>query len=187
MITLQFSGVRKTSLDDKMSQDRDRSFAMLFRDHALAVRRYLVGVVSKIDIAEELTQEAFARVYTSRRDDIESPRGFLFRTAHNLALDHLRRGRSVPMNRLDDRAAALVRADTPSPEECLAAREELAIVRAVIGELSPKCRQVFLLLRIEGLSYNEVAAEMGLSQTMVRKYAARALEHCHARLGRDRL
>jgi len=38
--------------------------------------------------------------------------------------------------------------------------------------------QVFILLRFEGRSYKEIALAMALSETMVRKYAARALEHC---------
>jgi len=50
--------------------------------------------------------------------------------------------------------------------------------------LPPKCRRVFLLARIEGLSERAVAAEMGISQTMVRKHLARAVRHIHAGLGR---
>ena len=64
----------------------------------------------------------------------------------------------------------------------VAAREELAIMRTIILELSPRCRQAFLLVRLEGLSHREVAAEMGLSQTMVRKHLARALSHIQTRL-----
>ena len=41
---------------------------------------------------------------------------------------------------------------------------------------------VFILLRFEGRSYKEIACRMMLSETMVRKYAVRALQHCRARL-----
>jgi RNA polymerase sigma-70 factor (ECF subfamily) len=140
-----------------------------------------------MDVVEELTQEAFLRLQMSGRTDLDSPRGFLFRTAQNLARDHLRRARRIPFDRLDDQTAAGFADATPSPEEQVAHREELAIMRTIIMELSPKCRQVFLLVRLEGLSHREVGAEIGISQTMVRKYLARAVGHIHARLsGRGR-
>ena len=164
--------------------DRDDSFTRFFRQHAEAVRRHVYGIVSAVEIAEELTQEAFARVYVANTAELKSPSGFLLRVAHNLALDHIRRRKRVHIEPLGDDAARWLRDDAPSAEEQLATREELHHVRAAVAELPPKCRQVFLLLRIEGLSYREIALEMGLSPTMVRKYADRAFEHLQLRLGR---
>jgi len=167
-----------------MTARRTDSINRLFREHANSVRRYLCRVVAAPEVAEELTQEAFARVYLSPRlATVDSPRSFLFRTARNLALNHLVRQRTVTFEYLEDHPGFEVRDETPSVERWLSAREELELVRTVIAELPPKCRHVFLLLRINGLSIQEVACEMGLSETMVRKYAARAFEHCQARLG----
>jgi len=157
----------------------------LFLEHSRSLTKYLNGIVSKAEIAEELVQEVFVRLRLSGRSELESPRGFLFRTAQNLARDYLRRAARVPMDRLDDQSAERLSGCGPSPEEVLAARQELAIVRAVLLELPPKCRRVFLLARIEGLSERAVAAEMGISQTMVRKHLARAVRHIHAGLGRS--
>lgn len=168
-----------------MAVDRDYLLISLFDHHFRAVRRYVFGLVPKLDVAEDLAQEAFLRLQGSGRDHLDSPRGFLFRTARNLALDHLRRDRRVPIDALDEEAVALLADAAPSPEEQIAAREELAIMRAIILELPPKCRQAFLLVRLEGLSHREVGLEMGMSQTMVRKYLARALDHIHARLGSE--
>jgi RNA polymerase sigma factor (sigma-70 family) len=168
-----------------MTKDLGSSVKVLFREHAHALRKYIASIVSKSEIAEDLTQDAFVRLQSSGRSDLDSPRGFLFRTARNLALDHLRRAGRVPMDALDDTAAVQLADASASPEEQVAAREELAIMRAIILELPPKCRQAFLLVRLEGLSHREVAAEMGLSQTMVRKHLARALGHIQTRLGGD--
>jgi RNA polymerase sigma-70 factor (ECF subfamily) len=166
-----------------MDTDRESVLSHLFGQHACAVKRYLFGIIHRLEVAEDLTQEAFVRLQASSRGHLESPRGFLFRTAHNLAVDHIRRGRLVPMDELDD-ATASVLADTgPSPEEQVVARQELSLMRTVISELPPKCRQVFLLVRLEGLSQRDVAAEMGMSPTMVRKYLARAIDYIHKRLG----
>ena len=152
-------------------------------DHFDAVRRHIYGIVSAVEIAEELTQEAFARVYLAQAAGLKSPGGFLLRVAHNLALDHVRRRQRVRIEPLGENAARWLRDESPSAEDRLAARQELDRVRVAVAELPPKCRQVFLLLRIEGLSYREIALEMGLSPTMVRKYAGRAFEHLQTRLG----
>ena len=155
----------------------------LFQEHSKAVRKHVAAIVDRLDVAEELTQEAFLRLLSSDHGELDSPRGFLFRTARNLALDHVRRARRVPIGRLEDQAAEVFADGAPSAEESLAARQELAVMRAVLLELPPKCRQAFLLVRLEELSHREAAAEMGISPTMVRKYVTRAILHIAARTG----
>ena len=169
-----------------MNRDRNERGQRLFIEQFRAVRRYISKVVAAPEIAEELTQEAFARLTAMNSASIQSPERLLFRTARNLAIDHVRRRAVVSFVPLGDDLVAGLRDETPSAEDWLLARDELERVGEAIKELPPKCRQVFLLLKVEGLSFQEVAAEMGLSQTMVRNYAARAVEHCQLRLGRSR-
>lgn len=157
------------------------SLKSLFEQHSRAVRKHIAAIVDRLDVAEELTQEAFLRLLSSDRTHLDSPRGFLFRTAQNLALDHVRRARRVLIGCLDDQPAEYLADGAPSAEDSLAAREELAFMRAVLLELTPKCRQAFLLVRLEDLSQREAAVEMGISQTMVRKYLTRAILHIQAR------
>jgi len=157
-------------------------FQGFFEKHRRSLRRYLASLVSSPETAEDLAQEAFARVYAIDAARLRSPQSFLYRTAHNLALDHIRHQRVAAAEPLIDGLAERIAQDSPSAEAWLASREELAIVHRAMNELPPKCRQVFLLLRFEELSFKEVAARMGLSETMVRKYAFRALEYCQARV-----
>jgi RNA polymerase sigma-70 factor (ECF subfamily) len=56
------------------------------------------------------------------------------------------------------------------------------IVRCLIGELPPKCRRAFLLHRVHGAEFSEIAEEMGLSERMVRHYVLRAVLYCRAGL-----
>jgi RNA polymerase sigma factor (sigma-70 family) len=157
-------------------------FAGFFERHRQSLLRYLARLVSSADVAEDLTQEAFARVYVLQKGTLRSPRSFLYRTAHNLAMDHIRRRRVAAAEPLTDVTADTVGDDSPPPDARVAAREELRMIEAAIQELPPKCRKVFILLRFEDRSYKEIALAMALSETMVRKYAARALEHCRQRL-----
>ncbi|HLG86633.1 MAG TPA: RNA polymerase sigma factor [Alphaproteobacteria bacterium] len=157
-------------------------FHGFFLKHQRSLRRYLTGLVASPDMAEDLAQEAFARVFAIDNGGLRSPQSFLYRTAHNLALDHIRHQRVAATEPLLDELGERIAQDGPSAEAGLAAKEELALVYRAINELPPKCRRVFLLLRFEGMSFKEVAAEMRLSQTMVRKYAFRALEYCQMRV-----
>jgi RNA polymerase sigma-70 factor (ECF subfamily) len=168
--------------EGEASEDGAGGFAGFFERHRRQLGLYLARLVSSPDVAEDLAQEAFARVYVVHDGTLRSPRSFLYRTAHNLAMDHMRRRKVAAAEPLTDITADTLGDGRPTPDTCLAAREELRIIEAAIQELPPKCRKVFILLRFEGRSYKEIALAMALSETMVRKYAARALEHCRQRL-----
>ena len=165
-----------------MPDERVKEFEGFFERHRRHLVHYLARLVTSPDIAEDLTQEAFARVYVVPDGDLRSPRSFLYRTAHNLAMDHIRHQRVAAAEPLSDLLTDTLGDEAPSAEARTGAREELRLIQAAIEQLPPKCRMVFILLRLEGWSYKEIAVRMSLSETMVRKYAARALAHCRAAL-----
>ena len=72
--------------------------------------------------------------------------------------------------------------DRPSLEDVIDARQRLSHLRAVVAELPQRTRQVFVLHRIEELTYGEVAARLGISESSVQKHLARALRHVMQRI-----
>jgi RNA polymerase sigma-70 factor (ECF subfamily) len=64
--------------------------------------------------------------------------------------------------------------DEPGPERRLGARQELDTLRAIVAALPPQCRQVFELLKFEGLSHRDVAKRMQLSAKTVENHLTRA-------------
>jgi RNA polymerase sigma-19 factor, ECF subfamily len=68
----------------------------------------------------------------------------------------------------------------PSPERIAAAIDELAAIAQLLDGLPAKPRRAFLLSRLDGLGYGEIAAELGVSTSMVKQYIARVLSHCYA-------
>src|ERR1700753_1387233 len=84
----------------RIGKGRAAVLKALFQAYSRSVRNHVAAIVDRLDVAEELTQEAFLRLLSSDRAHLDSPRGFLFRTARNLALDHVRRARRVPIGRL---------------------------------------------------------------------------------------
>lgn len=153
----------------------------LFREHNDALVRFLVPRLRSRQEAQEVAQEAYVRLLSlDRPGAVNFLRAFLFKTAANLATDRMR-GRSreqlaVRVGALDDLR------ETPTPEREVAGSQEVALLRRLIAQLPPKCRQVFLLQRIYGVQFPDIAAQLGISERMVRKHVVRALLFCRAGL-----
>jgi RNA polymerase sigma factor (sigma-70 family) len=155
------------------------------------VRRYHASLINFLrqrlrspEDANDVAQEAYIRMMQYQNSTaIRSPSSMLFRIAINVANDL---GRSEQARRVgqqcnvDDVELA---ADSPSAEREIAGRQELALLRAAIDELPPKCRQVFLLSRVRRMTYPEIAAHCGISVKMVEKHISRALAFCMKKVG----
>ena len=72
-----------------------------------------------------------------------------------------------------------------SAEAALHAKQRLQAIVSVLDELSPQCRNVFVLHKFEGLTHPEIAARVGISRSTVEKHMTTALKHLVRQLGRD--
>lgn len=151
-----------------------------------AERSALVRWVSRIvgePAAEDVAQSLYLRIQRVQDDPpIINKRSFLFRLAHNLAIDHARaerRRRDVFEDGVD---ASDADSAEPSAESRLLDREKLARIAAAVEAMPLRCRQVFVLIKLDGLSVAETADRLGVSQDMVRKHVRHALEICHRSL-----
>ncbi|OZN80842.1 RNA polymerase subunit sigma-70, partial [Pseudomonas aeruginosa] len=108
---------------------------------------------------------------------IEHVDAYLYRTAHNLTIDHYRQERRRRTEtRPNDDLAGFV-ADQPGPEESAVDADALARLREIVAELPPRTREIFRLNRLEGLTHAEVARRLEISDSSVQKHLARALAH----------
>lgn len=125
--------------------------------------------------AEDLLQTAYERLYRLReRDDVRKPMGFLYRAAVNVAIDHARQDRMIDGGFDIDHDGSLLADLSPMPDEALASRQKLQRVREGIARLPERTREIFIMHRLEGLKYREIAARIGISQSAVEKHIARA-------------
>jgi len=153
----------------------------LYRDHGSWLRGWLRKKLGCVWEAADLTQDTFVRVLTSpaassQLDELREPRHFLVTVARRVMVDHLRR-RALEKAWLE----ALALQPEPvahSPEARALILETLCQVDAMLDGLGPKPRQAFLLSQLEGLSYAEIAERLQISVSSVKKYMARATEHC---------
>jgi RNA polymerase sigma-70 factor (ECF subfamily) len=157
--------------------ERTSAFERLFARQFPALKRYLTRFVCAED-AEELAQEAFVRVYAGDATRIDSPRGFLFQTARNLAISHIRHCRVTATALAKDIGAAPATGNAPSIEEMLSRFQDLACVRAAIECLPPRRREIFLMRMKNDLSYTEIADKAGISLKGVESHLARGVEAC---------
>lgn len=155
----------------------------LYRDHHSWLRSWLIRRIGCREAAGDLSQDVFVRLL-GRGDTapIDDPRAYLARVAHGLVIDRYRRCR-VEAACLDA-LAALPEALMPSAEDQLIIIDALARIDALLDQLKPRTRQIFLMSRLEGMNYDEIAAHLGVSRSTVQKDLALALRHCyHALMG----
>lgn len=153
----------------------------LFREHNAALLRFISAKVGSEQEAREIAQEAYVRLLQlDEPGAVSYLRAFLFKTAANLAIDRLRqRGRRSHVESMADLDFAIF---DVTPERQMSGTQAVAILKAAIAELPPKCRQAFLLHRMQDHSIDDIAASMSLGACMVRRYIARGLEHVRERL-----
>ncbi len=119
----------------------------------------------------DLRQETYIRVYEAARQQLpEKPRQFVFTTARNLIIDRVRRARVIPIEAAGDFEAFDVAADEPGPDRVVQARDELRQMRDALDRLQPRHREAIVLGRIEGLSRQQVAQRMGITELTAAQY-----------------
>lgn len=138
---------------------------------------------NEVEISD-LRQEAYARVYeAAQRERPLLVKPFLFQIARNLMIDRLRRQSVVSLESMTDFEWRNVSDDKPSSEAYVAARQELRLLQAALDALPPRCRQVVLMRKVEGLSQKEVAKQMGITIETVENQVAKGMRLLAQALG----
>jgi RNA polymerase sigma-70 factor (ECF subfamily) len=155
----------------------------LFLAHGQDLQAYLTRRLRDPEAAADLTQQTFVR-FAERLlgATVLNARPYLYRTAHNLAVDHLRR---IARSRTDVVASeelALIPEDAQEREDVIEARQRLDLLRGAIAELPERTRRIFVLHRLEELTYAEIAQRLGISESSVQKHLAKALRHVMRRV-----
>lgn len=169
----------KFALLSAADPERARRFEVFLaaqRDLLVAFLRY--RTVSEAD-AQDAAQESMVKLvrYRDRKPDV-AWKPLLYRIAVNVAHDQARRRHRLHEGAHDpiDKAGAALSSGEPSHEKRVDDERELIIIRELILQLPGRCRQVYLLNRIDGMSYSQVARQCGISVKAVEKHVAKALK-----------
>jgi RNA polymerase sigma-70 factor, ECF subfamily len=169
--------LRTKSTFDRTSHPDERqaeaAFERLFEAHYARIYGVMFRLLGDRAEAEDLTLEAFWRLYRQPPRSSQNIGGWLYRVATRLGLNALRALRR--RQGYEQQAGRLEVSRSPGldPEEAAMAREQQARVRQAIGRLPDKQAQL-LVLRYSGLSYREIAEAVGVAPGSVGTLLARA-------------
>ncbi|HSU57210.1 MAG TPA: sigma-70 family RNA polymerase sigma factor [Candidatus Dormibacteraeota bacterium] len=133
---------------------------------------YALRLSGERGVAEDMVQEAFMRLH-QQFDEVREPRKWLYRTVHNLALNHRRdNAKIVPLEASPEpgekTGSNLETQDPqPLPDEQIARLEGIGLVRLSLETLDKRSRELIRLKFNEGLSYKEISARTGLTTSNV--------------------
>lgn len=169
------------------AESRSALVSRLFHEHNQALIGFLLARVNSEQEARDVAQEAYVRML-----ELDTPgavsflRAYLFKTAANLATDRARQ--RAAQARLNEHWLAPLDgvSQAPSPEHATSARQELDLLRAFMQELPPRCREAFYLHRFHDRSVVQIAAQLRVTDRMVRKYLVQAFVYCRQRLNQAR-
>jgi len=154
------------TLPDETSAPEWETIEQLFAALESPLLNYAARLLGDFAAAEDLVQEAFMKLH-AQFHQVRTPQPWLYRTIHNLAVDHLRRtkkvvpledtnhdGEPVPIDLCDSQ---------PLPDEQIARWERIGVIRLVLETLDRRSRELIRLRFDEDLSYKEISDRMGLT------------------------
>lgn len=162
----------------------DRAAAGLVQRYRQPLVRYFARRGVSLVTAEDLAHDCFTRLFMlASRAHIDNEEAYLFQVAASVYTDHVR----LAHTRHSARHVSLDMADLPTetriPDRVLEGKEGVERLVVALGQLKPRTREIFLLNRVDGLTYTQIAVRLGITPSAVEKQMIKALAHINKRLG----
>ncbi|UXC92972.1 MULTISPECIES: RNA polymerase sigma factor [Sphingobium] len=184
---MSISPQRRVSPDDDDADSAAptiQGFANLYLREKPRLLRYFLQKLGNRADADEMTQEVMTRFLgATPAVAVATPRAYITRIATNMLRDRAERGStrlsqlSVPLDE------GLHKSNGMDPHREVEARQEVQRWRAILQQLPPRTLDIFLLNRVEGYSYREIATDLRLPLWMVQKHMLKAIRHIAANHG----
>ena|SRR5690625_3359748 len=150
--------------------------------YSMQIYKYLVKMINDSHQAEDLTQDTFIKAYKYLgKKEIDYPRTFLYRIAHNIAVDYIRKQAPIQLVR---RVFPNHKVSEASTETIVEARQDIQEIYKTLSNLKIAYRQVIILRKIEGFTIHETAEILGWSQSKVKSTLFRAMNALEERLNK---
>ena len=158
-----------------------QTIAQAFLEHKSVLSAYLAQkLLSQSDI-DDLLQDIFEQAYIAEsRQDIVSPKGYLFGVARNLLSQRFRKNSKRMSIEINDANISEIAEDFIPPENIVFYKLKMDILNEAIKSLPPQCQRVFVLRKIHGLSQKKIASKMKISTSTVERHITIALARLNA-------
>jgi len=170
----QFENWSDPVLLKALQQGDEEAFNSLYNLHGKTLYRKIMRMVDDEEIAKELLQDLFLKLWDKREqvDMSRSFRSYLYTIAVNLVYDHFRK--AAKDKALEARLVAISVEHYTHSDEALLAKDNQKLIERIIDQLPPQRRQVYMLCKRDGMSYQEAAVELRISASTIRDHMVKA-------------
>jgi len=157
-----------------MADGDEKAFVQLYTNHRDFLYRFILKFVKSPELAEDLTQETFIRIWEHRSDlvKLDSFKAYVFTIGRNHTLNFLKK--ATKENAAKGEILRHYQPDQSTSEDKLVSDEYKKFIQDVLNSMPPQTREVFRLCREQSKSYDEVAAILGISRSAVKKHMVRS-------------
>lgn len=166
----------------QLRKGNKKAFEIIYVKYSKILGFFLVGYLKSLDDAEEVIQDTFLKVWENRQsiDPDLNFKNYLLKISKHLFLNKLRR-KNVEDNYRNSYIEICSEQDNSTEDGIILSDYENFYLKA-INNLPPKRRDIFLLSRKQGLTYNEIAKTMNISHKTVEKQMSEALRYLRSQL-----
>lgn len=149
---------------NKTESEMKRSFEDHFAEYADVIYRLCLYKTSNEDVAHDLTQETFLRLWRamSGPEPVLKPKQYLYQIARNLIIDHYKKMKSVSLDQMMEEGF-----DTGEVDRKIGLASELALLRAAIERLEEDYREVIYMRFVEDMGVGDIAEALDISANLV--------------------
>lgn len=161
--------------------DHTRWFSEEVSPFEPALRAYLVNRFPSLPDHDDIVQETYTRLLHAREQGrLKYAKALLFTVARNLAIDLIRRRRVTALEPLSELAELPVLEERPGVIDTLEQQQRWEVLIEAVAALPERCRQVIMLRHLDGMSYKEIAAQLGISPETVKVHMVKGVRDCTA-------
>lgn len=148
----------------------EKAFESLYRLYYPVIYHFVLGYVHAVPLAEDITQEVFMKIWRNRERlaDVRSLKSYLYTTARNHTINSLKAAFRSKAGTIEILTPFLIQRNNTEDE--LVQKEYRQFLRNILDTLPTRTREVFILCREEGKSYEEAASTLGVSKNAIKNH-----------------
>lgn len=150
------------------------AFEQLYHNYKVRLYHNILRLIKTDEIAEELLQDLFVKIWVGREnlDPDKSFKAYLFKIAENLVYDFFRR--AATNKKLENHLIATSPVKSNELEQEIYFKESTRVFNTAIEKLPPRRKQIYILCKVEGKSYEEVSNLLGISISTINEHIVKA-------------
>lgn len=168
----------RTARESSEQSEQERWLTDELKPHEVALRGYLVNSFPSVD-ADDVIQESYVKLLKARAlGRITSVKAYFFSTARNTAITLFKRAKLYSETEVSELPPCRVLDTAPTPADVADSGHRLEMLVKALDQLPARCRDVMRLASLDGLSNEEIALKLKMSENTVRVHLARGIKKC---------